>query len=96
MQVDNLSSLKMADGSELKCSLFGLSHSGRLYIEVHGVTWREAGDIFEDPEKTRRMTFPFSDGPVTRVGFTVFEGVDNLENGGVRVTMRRRYEGEED
>ena len=94
MTIENLPNLPLADGSEIKCSLFGLSRTGTLYIEVYGLTWREACDIFDDPTKTAEMTFPFDDGTQTRRGFTVFEGFDLVDGGGVRVTMRRKYEGE--
>lgn len=95
MNIENLPKLTLADGSEVTCALFGKSKTGLLYIEVYGLTWREAGELFDNPEKTESMTFPFSDGPVTRTGFVKFEGIDLLENGGVRVTMRRKFEGEE-
>lgn len=95
MTVENLPKLTLADGSELPCALFGLSRTGTLYIEVYGLPWREVCEIFDDPAKTKAMTYPFDDGTMTRRGFTVFDGFDRVENGGVRVTMRRKYEGED-
>lgn len=95
MTVENLPKLTLADGSELPCALFGLSRTGTLYIEIYGLPWREACEIFDDPAKTEAMTYPFDDGTMTRRGFTVFDGFDRVENGGVRVTMRRKYEGED-
>lgn len=94
MDIENLPKLTFADGTELPCSLCGKSHSGTLYVEVHGLSWREAVDIFTDPAKTQTMTYPFDGGPLTRTGYTVFCGFDVLDDGGVRFTMRRRYEGE--
>ena len=96
MATENLPKLTLADGTELPCSLFGLSRSGHLYIEVYGLSWREAAEIFDDPSKTASMTYPFEDGTVTRTGFTVFEGFDKVEDNGIRVTMRRKYEGEDE
>jgi hypothetical protein len=94
MDYDNKPKLTLADGSTLPCDFFGLSSRGTLFITVYGLSWIEAGRIFDEPAKTSKMSFPFSDGTVTRTGFTKFEGVDILEGGGVRVTMRRRYENE--
>lgn len=96
MITENLPKLTLADGTELTCSLFGLSRSGHLYIEVYGLSWREATEIFDNPAKTASMTYPFEDGTQTRTGYTVFEGFDKVDNGGIRVTMRRKYEGEDD
>lgn len=95
MTTENLPKLTLADGSEITCALFGLSRTGHLYIEVYGLTWREASEIFDDPSKTASMTYPFSDGAQTRTGYTVFEGFDKLDGGGIRVTMRRKFEGED-
>lgn len=94
--MEHLPKLKMADGSELPCGFFGLSSSGRLYIDVYGMTWREACDLFDDPQKTSAMTYPFDGGPATRIGFTVLVGHDLIEDGGVRLTMRRPYVEEAD
>lgn len=90
-----LPKLTLADGSQLPCDFFGLSGSGRLYIDVYGLSWREACDLFDKTEKTAEMTFPFDGGPVTRRGFTVLLGHDLIEDGGVRITMRRPYAEEE-
>ena len=95
MTTENLPKLTLADGTKLTCALFGLSRTGHLYIEVYGLTWREAAELFDDPAKTSSMSFPFSDGEQTRTGYTVFEGFDKLDGGGIRVTLRRKYDGEE-
>ena len=93
--IKNLPKLTLADGSEVPCDFFGLSSTGRLYIDVYGMSWREACELFDDPEKTASMTFPFDTGPETRRGFTVLLGHDLIEDGGVRITMRRPYAEEE-
>lgn len=96
MNEEEYPKLTLADGTELSCSLFGRSlNTGKMYIEIHGLGWREACEIFDDPSKTATMSYPFEGGPVERKGYTVFEGIDILEGGAVRVTMRRRFEGEE-
>lgn len=93
--VEMLPKLTLADGSQLPCDLFGVSSTGRLYIDVYGLSWREACEIFDQKEKTSEMTFPFDGGPETRHGFTVLLGHDLIEDGGVRLTMRRPYAEEE-
>lgn len=96
MEIKNLPKLILADGAVLRCSLCGHAHTtGRLLIEVHGITLLGACEIFDDPQKTAELTMPYSEGDKTYRGFTVLEGVDVVDGGGVRVSLRRRYEGEE-
>lgn len=94
MDIKNLPKLTLADGTELSCNFFGLSQRGTLFITVYGLPWMEAGKIFDEPAKTQEMTFPFSDQTLTRKGFVKFEGFEILDDGGIRIQMRRRYEGE--
>lgn len=95
MIIVNLPKIELADGTMLRCSLCGLAHTtGRLIIEVHGLTLMGACEIFDDPQKTATITMPYDEGAKTYKGFTIFEGVD-LVDGAVRVSLRRRYEGED-
>lgn len=94
-KVEDLPKLTLADGSTVPCDFFGLSSSGRLYIDAYGMDWREACELFDDPQKTASMTYPFDGGPETRNGFTVMLGHDLIEGGGVRLTLRRPYAEEE-
>ena len=94
-EIDNLPKLTLADTSTIPCDFFGLSSTDRLYIDVYGLSWREACDLFDQADKTAEMTFPFDDGLVTRRGYTVLLSHDLIADGGVRITMRRPYAKEE-
>ena len=96
MIIENLPKIELADGTKLTCSLCGLAHTtGRLLVEVYGITLMNACKIFDDPKKTASITMPYDDGDKVYQGYVVLESVDVVEGGGVRVALRRRYEGEE-
>lgn len=87
--------LTLADGTKLDCPMCGLARStGRLLIEVHGLTLMEAAATFDNPEATATITMDYGDGVKDYKGFVVLEGVDVLGDKQVRVTLRRRYEEE--
>lgn len=89
-----LPELELADASKLECALCGYARTtGRLLIEVVGLTLMEAVKIFDDPSKTATIAMPYDDGNKVYSGFVVLESID-VTDGGVRVSLRRRYEGE--
>lgn len=90
-----LPELELADASKLECTLCGYARTtGRLLIEVVGLTLMEAVKIFDNTAKTATITMPYDDGDKVYSGFVVLESID-VTDGGVRVSLRRRYEGEE-
>lgn len=89
-----LPQIKLADDSEYDCTLCGYARTtGRLLIEVVGLTLMEAVKIFDDPSKTASITMPYDDGDKVYSGFVVLDSIDVTDTG-VRVSLRRRYEGE--
>lgn len=87
-----LPQIKLADDSEYDCTLCGYARTtGRLLIELPGLKLIEAVGIFDDNAKTAEITMPYDEGDKTYKGFEVLESVDVLEDGGVRVSLRRRY-----
>lgn len=89
-----LPQIKLADGSEYDCTLCGYARTtGRLLIEVVGLTLMETIKIFDDPSKTASITMPYDDGNKVYSGFVLLESIDVTDTG-VRVSLRRRYEGE--
>lgn len=96
MPNDNLPTLKLADGQKLPCSLFGVSSiSGTLYIDVYGLSMMESLLLFSNAEKTSIMVLSSGEESITRAGYIVLLGVEIIpESDGVRVTMRKKFEGE--
>lgn len=96
MPTDNLPTLKLADDQALPCSLFGVSSiSNTLYIDVYGLSMMEALLIFSDAEKTSTMVFSSGEESITRSGYIVLLGVEIIpDSNGIRVTMRKKFEGE--
>lgn len=92
---ENMPRLTLADGTSVPCAFFGVSSTGRLYIDIFGMTMAEAFAAFGDAEKTKEMTLSAPNAEtLTRKGFSVFLGVEVTDGGAVRVTMRRKFEGE--
>lgn len=89
-----LPQIKLADDSEYDCTLCGFARTtGRLLIEIRNLDLLKAVKIFDDPSNTASITMPYDDGNKVYSGFVVLESIDVMD-GGVRVTLRRRYEGE--
>lgn len=94
MDEKKLPQIELADGSKLDCAMCGLARTtGRLLIEIRNLNLLKAVKIFDNAAKTATITMPYDDGDKVYKGFSVLESVDVLD-GGVRVSLRRRYEGE--
>lgn len=86
-----LPQLELADGSKLDCAMCGLARTtGRLVIELRKLNLLKAVKIFDDPSNTASITMPYDDGNKVYSGFVVLESID-VTDGGVRVSLRRRY-----
>lgn len=95
LEEKKLPQLALADGTKFDCPMCGLARTtGRLLIEVHGLSLMEAVSIFDNPSLTAKITMDYGDGVKDFKGFTVLEGVDVLGENMARVTLRRRYEEE--
>lgn len=85
------------NGKIYECPFCGLASVGILYVDVFGVSLREALEIFSDPNNTKSMVYRGGEECVTYEGYTTIIGVEYAYNNtsAVRVALRRPYVGEE-
>ena len=85
--------LVLNDGTELECTLFGLTSVWILYIDIVGGTLTNMLEIFSDKNKTKRMTYKTQNEEVIRDGFTTILGVQlpSADSNTVRISLRKPY-----
>lgn len=85
------------NGKIYECSFCGLASVGILYVDVLGMSLKEALETFSDPNNTKSMVYRGGEERVTYEGYTTIIGVEYAYNdtSAVRISLRRPYVGEE-